>query len=68
MESNGQNESKAHKETGYTPGESKFADGKDTNLNTETKVPNGANNQEEENKSGTSEGDADYENPNDDPA
>lgn len=65
METNDQNTAK---EKGYTPGESQFADGKDTKLNTETKVPNGATNEEEENKSGTSEGDADYENPNDDPA
>ncbi len=36
MATNDQHESKGHKDTGYTPGESKFADGKDTKLNTET--------------------------------
>lgn len=56
------------KDRDYTPGETKFADGKGTTLDKDTKAPNGQSNEEKEKKSGTSEGDADYENPNDDPA
>ena len=67
MATNDQNEPQEKKESGYTPGESEFADGKDSRVFTDTKLPNGADNKEEENKSGTSEEHADFENPDDDP-
>jgi len=54
----------------YTPGETKFADGEGTNLDTQTEKQDHLNDEqsEESKKEKTSEGKAKFENPDDDPA
>jgi hypothetical protein len=52
---------------GYSKGESEYADGKGTQLDDAINRENQGS-KEKENKSGTSEGEADFESPDDDPA
>ncbi|MFP5081318.1 hypothetical protein [Pedobacter sp. JCM 36344] len=52
---------------GYSKGESEYADGKGTRLDDAIDRENKGSKQKEQ-KSGSSEGEADFENPDDDPA
>jgi hypothetical protein len=52
---------------GYSKGESEYADGKGTQLDDAITRENQGS-KEKEHESGTSEGDADFESPDDDPA
>lgn len=53
--------------TGYSKGESEYADGKGTKLDDAIDRENQGS-KEKEHESGTSEGEADFESPDDDPA
>ena len=59
-------------ETGYTPGETEFADGKDTRLNRRNEEletdPETEDSDDQDTDPEDDDEDADYENPQDDPA